>query len=104
MSLVSLPARLLEFTEPIWYDQAKCEDELLSYLQKTYVVPEDNLSITERFNKLQNLLKIPQNTEKRGESGERNRILELEKRNKFLEERVEYLEAELAKYQNSTSH
>ena len=102
MSLVPLPAKLIDFLEPIWYDRAKCEEELLSYLQKTIIIPKEKLSINERFNKMQQRLKITQNTEKRNETDDNNCFLELEKRNRFLEERVKYLEAELAKYQDST--
>ena len=103
MSVVPLPARQLDFTEPIWCDRAKCEEEFLNFLKKTIVIPEEILSINERFTKVQQRLKTPQRTEKRNDSWERNRVLELEKRNQFLEARVKSLEAELAKYQDSAS-
>lgn len=95
MSVVFLPTVLLDATETIWFDRAKCEEEYLSFLQKTSVKPIEVLSIDERFSKVKQRLKGQATGD--DEMSYKARVVELEKRNKFLEERVKQLEEELAK-------
>ena len=101
MSVVFLPTELLDATEAIWLDRAKCEEEYLSFLQKTVIKPIEVLSIDERFGKVKQRLKGQATRDE--EMSYKVRVVELEKKNRFLEERVKHLEEELAKSKICTS-
>ncbi|KAI6661584.1 hypothetical protein LOD99_13457 [Oopsacas minuta] len=98
MSLVTLPTKLLDSTETIWLDRAKFEEEYYKFLEKTIIKPIEVLSIDERFSKVIQRLDVREHANE--ELSSDNRVVELEKRNKFLEERVKSLEAELARKSN----